>query len=160
MALSPRQPVGHVDQKSQRERQKQNRQKRNPVNSNAVACVGAGHFEKSHGFMIGGMGMVFEAPTAQSRDVERLSIVAAALSPGMAKVLEKVVAGHLTRVRPKLSIDEAMLLQCAAAALSVVNRTPHSAAEIGRAAAVAVSRNPDAMQLIEAVATVNQRRIA
>lgn len=92
--------------------------------------------------------------------VAELANIAAALSPGMAAVLERLVAGYLQGVRPQFSLVEISLLQCAGAALSVVNQTPGSAQEIGRNAAMAVSSNPDSLRLIQAVQTLNQRRIA
>lgn len=107
-----------------------------------------------------GLGIVPTLTPQSSSEARALAEVAAALSPGMAKVLEKLVASHFLKTRPSLTFDETLLLQCAGAALSVVNRTPGSAQQIGRGAAVAVSRNPDAYRLVEAVATLKQRRIA
>jgi hypothetical protein len=88
-----------------------------------------------------------------------LSNVAAALSPGMAIVLEKLVAAYFVGIRPQFTFPEVVLLQCAGGALSVVNRTPGSAEEIGRKAAAAVSRNPASLRLVQAAQTLNQRRI-
>lgn len=57
--------------------------------------------------------------------------LAKTLSPGMAAVLERLVAGYLTGQRPNFTQEEHGLLMCAAMALSAVNRTPGAAKDIG-----------------------------
>ncbi len=140
--LSPGNPVNPVDYKAKSKRQHQNKPQRAPVDLNSVSGLGLGRFEQSH--------------VAKCSELEA---VAAVLSPGMARVLERLVAGYVSGVRPQFSIPEFMLLQCAGAALSVVNRTPGSAEEIGRGAAVAVCKSPDSLKLVQAARTLNQRRI-
>lgn len=86
-----------------------------------------------------------------------LGVVAEALAPGMAQVLERLVAGYLTGTRPQFTCMEEILLRSAGAALSIVNRTPGSAQQIGRDAARAVSHNPEALRLAAAMSGTPKR---
>jgi hypothetical protein len=83
--------------------------------------------------------------------------MAEVLSPGMAAVLERLVAGHVHNVKPTFNAFEHGLLLCAGAALSVVNRTNGAASEIGRQAAHVVSKNRNSAALLQVGQAVHRR---
>ncbi len=86
----------------------------------------------------------------QPSQVDALENMAKVLSPGMAAVLERLVAGYLCGIKPGFTDYELGLLRCAGGALSVVNRTEGAASEIGKQAARVVSRNVQSGNLLKA----------
>src|SRR5271165_2603028 len=97
--------------------------------------------------------------TFRELDRQRDDLVKAAelLSPGMASALERLLAGTLTETPVQFTEVEMFHLKAAAAALSIVNRTPDAATKIGRAAALVVASNPRSFELAK---VTEMRRIA
>jgi F0F1-type ATP synthase membrane subunit c/vacuolar-type H+-ATPase subunit K len=93
----------------------------------------------------------------RQRQSDQLADIAAVLSPGMAYVLERLVAAYVTGTQLTLTSGENALLIAAGLALGTVNRTPGAAQQIGRDAAHAVSRSPHAMGLLSIATSIQQQ---
>jgi hypothetical protein len=85
---------------------------------------------------------------ARHRQSDQLADVAAALSPGMARVLERLVTAYISGTQPHFTAGDNALLVAAGLALGTVNRTPGAAEQIGREAAYSISLSPYAKNLL------------